>query len=326
MRNEITAAELLKSYETYDQGYTAIAKKVESGKLIPIKSSGTNGKFPPLYQRYRLPGALKKRDRDHLEQILAAVPVYFETEWYRHHLTQLEKDANGIVQLVEYLEQDPDHSLAVSENERSFQIWRREKYLNESGKRILKNFKIDPEFLNTYETIEPVTYFTAINQPSWILISENLDPFVTMRRILTISSQPGILVYGTGKKILRSFQDLLESEAGFLKESLEQIFYLGDIDWQGIQIYESLVHRYPKSVIRLWTAGYLAMLEKARSVGLEQMPVTKEGQKPVAGKHFFSQFDEETKAAMHQVLDQGLYIPQEILTRPDYERILAHEF
>ena len=326
MKNEITVQKLLEPFETYQEGYEAISRKVDAGRLVPIKSSGSNGKFPPLYQRYRLPAGRRKRDLENLEQILAGLPIYFDPQWYRRHPAQLEKDALGIEKLVEYLESDPDHTLAVSENERSFQIWKREKFFNESGRRILKNFGVDPSFLNTYETIEPVTYFAAINKPSWILISENLDPFVTCRKILAAGNQSGILVYGSGKKILRSMQDLLESEAPFLKESLGAIYYLGDIDWQGIQIYESLAARYPQVSVRLFIPGYEAMIEKARQIGFEQMPPTKEGQKPVAGSEFFHQFQDGSQKAMRELLEKGLYIPQEILLRPDYERILADEF
>lgn len=321
MKNEVTAEKLLSKYTDYREGAAAITRMIVQNKLIPILASGTNGKNPPLYKRYRYP--LKEVENKFDAELFALkFPLYFDPSWYLSHRVQLEKDAWAIEKLISFLEKDPDLSRPVSDNERSFQIFGQEKYLVKTGKRILENLNYDPALLNTYETYEPITYFYAQIESSFLLILENLDPFVSCRRILIEKKLPGILVYGVGKKIIRNFQDLPKSDIPWIRNSLAFILYLGDLDWEGIRIYESLQASYKDIKINLFMEGYLAMLEKARYLGFSMLPKSKEGQKPLDGTSFFNYFTEEQKEDMLAILNSGCYIPQEILNGPDYEKLL----
>lgn len=322
MKNEILVEDLLKKHSSYLEGAEAIEKMVKDGKIIPIKSSGSNGKNPPLYKRYRKPVRKKKADEEALDEFIRILPPGLSAEYYRKYKAQFEKDWPMIEQFLNVLETDPDFSEPASENERSFQIWKKEKFFSQSGKRILEHLHYPLEDLNIYETHEPITYFASRSEPSFILISENLDPFVSCRQILSHKQAKGILVYGDGKKIVRNMQDLEEAETDYLKQSLHKIFYLGDLDYEGILIYESLCERYPGLQIRLCRSGYLKMLEKAEQMGFENMPKTKEGQARQEGLLFFSQFTEEEAERIRVVLDHRQYIPQEILLRSDYEEIM----
>ncbi len=322
MKNEILVEDLLKKYSSYVEGVRAVEQMTAEGKIIPIKNSGSNGKHPPLYRKYRKPVLKKKSNEEAFEEFIRILPPDMKPDHYVRYRAQFEKAWPAIKRFIEVLESDPDFSQPASENERSFQIWGKEKFLCGSGKRILENLNYPLEELNVYETHEPMTYFAARSEPSFILINENLDPFVNCRRILSIDQKQGILIYGDGKKIIRNLADLEETDAGYLQGSLDRIYYLGDLDYEGILIYESLCRKYPNLTIRLCTDGYLKMLDKAEQARIDLMPFTKDGQYEQEGSLFFSQFLEDQVQRMKTILEAKRYIPQEILLRDDYEEIM----
>ena len=301
-KNERTAEELLRPYDSYAQGVEAIREKVAAGKLIPVRASGTNGKNPPLYKRYRLPVTKPKSDFD-AAGLAASLPLCFNPDWYLSHPAQFARDAPAIEKLVTYLAGDPDLSMPVSVNERSFEIFGQEKFLNQSGFRILKNLGAGPDFLNTYETFEPLSCFRVRPEPSFLLILENLDPFWTCRFLLSDKQCPGSVAYGAGWKIVNTMQDLLSGQADWMKDTLSRLSYLGDLDWEGIQIWEALCAHYPQLEIPLCVPGYLAMLEKGQCMGIERLPRMKEGQQPCPDSPFFEAFAPEEAARMRALLE-----------------------
>ena len=54
------------------------------------------------------------------------------------------------------------------------------------------------------------------------------------------SMEVGTLIYGAGKGILRSFQDFDLCAEPYMTYSENTIFYFGDLDYEGIGIYENL--------------------------------------------------------------------------------------
>lgn len=318
--NGISVNELLKPYDTYMEGYQAIVSMVEQGKLVPVKSSGSNGMLPPLYQKYRVPRM--KKDRSHLlRKLEEEICPPLSTRFYRSHLAQYEKDRDMVLDLQNWLMNREAPIEQVSVNERSFEIFHREKLLNEHGRRLMKNLGLDWELLRVYETCEPVSSYSASRKPGAILIVENLDPFVTIRHLLmsgqeTICQMPvSTVVYGGGMRIVSSFHDLLEFGPPEVQASLDQIYYWGDLDWDGLGIYEALCARWPEQNFHLFKNGYLAMLERAGKT--DQLPVMKEGQKKKDYASFFSSFSAQQAEQMLSILRDDRYIPQEILSVSD---------
>ena len=102
------------------------------------------------------------------------------------------------------------------------------------------------------------------------------------------------------------------------------MFYFGDIDYEGILIYEHLVKSQWKdnsgnliTIIPFITA-YEAMLDKARKIGIEQLPCTKEKQNDNIDTLFLSYFETERRVQILNILEAGRYIPQEILNEHDW--------
>lgn len=321
----IPVEELISKFETYQQGIDYIEKQVAANKLVPVKSSGFNGKRPPLYQRYRK----VKPKVDHTPLVIQAdrtIHPPLSAAFYKKHPAQFEQDQPMIYALQNWL---ADHSACepVSCNERSFEIFGQEKILARHGERLCKNLGLDLEKLAFYQTCEPLSVVSRSNEPGNLLIVENLDPFVSIRNLIH-QNQPAILgfpiqsvAYGGGRRIESTFMDLLQFGTESQKQSLTTVYYWGDLDYEGIRIYESFASRYPDIQIVPWKPGYLAMLEQARAqmASGRLMPVYKEGQIETEGDCFFSYFDSDFRDQILALWKQGSYIPQEILNASHYK-------
>lgn len=132
-----------------------------------------------------------------------------------------------------------------------------------------------------------------------------------------LGAEVGTLIYGAGKGILRSFEDFDLCAEPYMKHPENQIFYFGDLDYEGIGIYENLAQRFAdRWKIRPFVPAYLAMLKKAEQVST--LPDTKEQQNRNIRNEFFSWFDEEMAGKMKIILEMDKYIPQEILNCEDF--------
>ena len=214
-------------------------------------------------------------------------------DYYLAHPDMYEKDRNWVLMLNQYLKKHTDALLTPeSLNERSFEIWHREKFLDrEQGKNIL--------------------------------ILENKDPFFSMRNYLLnghneiFGAEIGTLIYGAGKGIIRSFQDFDLCAEPYMKHPENTIYYFGDMDYEGIGIYENLAEKFHgRWKIIPFVPAYQAMLEKAEQI--TELPETKEHQNRNISTQFFSCFDEIMVKKMEAVLKKDRYIPQEILNIADF--------
>lgn len=97
-----------------------------------------------------------------------------------------------------------------------------------------------------------------------------------------------------------------------------RIYYFGDLDYEGIGIYERLAEQSARQNIKIqpFTQAYETMLVKARPV--RQLPKTKEKQNRNLTGDFFTYFPEQTVCVMKELLEQEYYIPQEIINQADF--------
>lgn len=318
----IAVEELMDPALDYEKNVERITGLVEENRLSPVKSSGFNGKRPPLYNRYRQ--VKEKRDRKALiSHIDALIEPPLSASFYKQHLVQFERDEALIISLQNWLAKHPDcQQLApVSLNERSFEIFGQEKLLKSGGLRVCDNLNLPHDWLRFYQTDVPLAVFSLHNQPGPLLIVENLDPFVTMRHLLIEGHEKllgfplNTVGYGAGYGIERSLRDLLVFGTPELKASLDPVYYWGDLDYEGICIFENLKARYPQVPIVPWKPGYERMLAKGKTVPL---PKSKEKQTRTEGEHFWPAFDPAFVQDAKALLESGRYIPQEILNRSDY--------
>lgn len=307
--------------KNYEEQYKRVMNLLDSGQIKPIKASGLNGKKPALYQSYWL--LEESRDLGHLEEELKyRMSPVIKVDYYLSHLKVYQEDRPWVLLMDEFLKHNGAAlQTKVSMNERSFEIWYREKFLKqEQGLKVLSRMGISLESLNLYETTEPLPYYSHTKKiPQNILIIENKDTFYTMRRYLMNGGGPilgveiGTLIYGSGKGILRSFKDFSLCVEPYINDAGNTIFYFGDLDYEGIRIYEKLSELFQGQFeILPMRQAYKAMLERADD--WELLPDTKAGQNRRLGDRFWNYFEETERKSMDALLRSGKYIPQEILT------------
>lgn len=311
----------------YQEQYHYIRKMLEQGDIRPLLASGMNGKKPALYREYWL--AEEKKDYSKLEEELKYRMIpQISVDYYLKHPENYEQDRTWVLLLNDYLREQQER-LAYSEslNERSFEIWGREKFLSkERGRKILKRCGLTETELNVYSTTEPLAYYSYTKEvPQNLLILENKDTFYSMRRSMLEANteffgvKMGTLIYGAGKGILRSFCDFDLCVEPYMKNPENHIYYFGDLDYEGIGIYEKLAGMFEKRwKIEPFCPAYEAMLCKVREI--ERLPDTKEQQNRNIGMLFFSYFNKMQTEEMKQILESETYVPQEILNITDFLR------
>lgn len=326
----ISLEQLLKESrkEAYLEQYEYICKQIEQQKIKAVKNSPLNGKTPALHQSYWL----MEQEPDYHEQIeelqFKMVPA-IRTDYYLNHPDVYRKEEKWVKLLNRYfLEVDGTTQKPVSMNERSFQIWGREKFLQkEQGKQILSHCGVALEQLNVYRTTEPLAYYSGSRKtPQTVLILENKDTFYSMRRHLInggdriLGEHIGTVIYGAGKGILRSFEDFGFCVEPHINDSENRILYFGDLDYEGIGIYERLEELFGRNhSITPFVQAYEKMIQKAEVYGMDFLPETSEKQNRNISGQFFRFFSGEMAGRMRKILDEGKYVPQEIINITDFE-------
>ena len=311
--------------QEYQKQYEYIVNLLEEKKIKPVKASRLNGKSPALYREYWILEEAKDYSV-YIEELRYQIIPDISVDYYLKHLASYEADRKWVLQLNEYLKNRKEAlQFRVSVNERSFEIWEREKFLSRGqGKQILKRCGLEMSFFNIYETTEPLAYYSRTrNVPQNLLILENKDTFFSMRRHLLEGNETilGIkmdtLIYGAGKGIFRSFEDFDLCVEPYMKAVENHIYYFGDLDYEGIGIYENLSELFSgKWNIVPFEAGYERMLSKAE--GMDSIPEAKERQNKNIKDIFFSYFSQKQIRCMKEILEKGYYIPQEILNISDF--------
>lgn len=313
-----------RSATSYAEQHRFVMGLLEAGRIKPLKRSGTNGKKPALHLEYWLADEAP----DHAayqEELLYHTTPRIDVDYYLRHLAVYEQERAAVRAVHEFLREGSDGLLQeMSFNERSFQIWGEEKFLLQgAGKTVWKHCGFEMAELNCYKTAEPFSYYAHHRRiPQKILVVENKDTFFSMRRHLLegartlLGEEIGTLVYGAGKRVVSSFREFSLSAEPYMKEAANELLYFGDLDYEGIGIYENLSEALAAPwEIRPFAAAYLAMLRKGDGIVL---PQTKERQNRKIAGDFFTCFKAADVLAMKRILEAGRYIPQEILHMEDF--------
>ncbi len=312
--------------EEYAQQYAYIMRLLAEGTLKPVKSAGTNGRKPALCLSYWVQEEADESFKELEEELKFQLVPLISVAYYLSHLKEYQKDRQWVLRLNQYLASNQEQlKQPESVNERSFEIWNREKFLDrEQGAKILRRCGLMQEFLNTYETAEPIAYYCHTRKvPQNMLILENKDTFFSMRRFLLegnsriFGEKIGTLIYGGGKRIVKSFQEFESSVEPYMTAEENKIYYFGDLDYEGIGIYESLAQqRQGKRKPVPFQAAYERMLKKAAQA--IELPKAKEQQNSNLTGAFYTYFIRETVEQMQEILGKNQYIPQEILNLSDF--------
>lgn len=315
----INLAELQEYFKIED--YSALVELVSTllskGVLTEVKGSKSNEMRPFLYNKYRV--NFIKEDLTLLEEnINYNFPLNFNREYYLTNLKKYEVDKEYIESLADYFRSGKNQLIVtMSINERSFEIWGIEKFLKDgNGQNILRNLGLSLEDLNVYRTPEPFVYFSCkktINQR--VLIIENKDTWYTIRKLMLagqtvfLDETLDTIIYGCGKNIEKSLDEYDYTVEEYLLNP-SKVLYWGDIDYEGISIYERLKKRYSHRLnIELFKNAYITMLNLAEG---RKMPKYKEKQNKNIDKIFLAEiipYEEK----IYNLFQNGVYVPQEIV-------------
>ncbi|HZK25076.1 MAG TPA: Wadjet anti-phage system protein JetD domain-containing protein [Oscillospiraceae bacterium] len=316
----VTVTEIQEHFklEKYSQLVEKINRFVAEGTLSEVKNSGSNGMFPALYKRYRVIEDQVDDLSALQEEINYNFPLNFKRDYYLSNLARYREDKEQIEKLAAYFRMSK-HLLSepMAINERSFAIWSQEKFLKEGrGQAILKNLGLTLEDVNVYLTPEPFVYFSCHQQHAHVLIIENKDTWYTLRKLMLqgqasfFTQRIDAIIYGSGKNIEKSLEDYEHTVEEHLLNPAA-IFYWGDIDYEGIGIYERLKKRYrDKFEIEILAKAYQAMVDLSQD---RVLPKSKDKQNKNIGEIFLKELTSPYRELIVKVLQSGAYIPQEIV-------------
>ena len=259
---------------TYEEQHSYIQNQLKSGALKPVKASGTNGKTPALHREYWI--VEEKKDYSALqEELKYGLMHLLSVDYYFSHPETYQKDRPWVLMLNDYLLHRRS-ALAHREsvNERSFEIWNREKFLTKGpGRKILKRCGLDMEFLNVYETGEPLAYYSHTRAaPQNLLILENsLEQYV---EVIKQDTQAEKILKESLFKIVKESQETVLFGCGqngqrlywlFIKENVDnKIAAFSDNDekkW-GMNLFDKEVLPPEQAIKRFHNATYLIANER----------------------------------------------------------------
>lgn len=309
----------------YDGFARAINKLVEKERIRPIAAWGRNGLIPELHNGYKL--IIKAKLKPEIKrELLTDYHPRINTTYYLRHPADYQQDREYLKQLDQFLKKQ-ETLKPMSINERSFQIFNIEKYLSSTaGRTLLKRTGLNERDLKCFRASEPFFYFEynkynkqrknkdrklSYNKLNTLIV-ENKDTFVSFKKLFQegINSWESVsfhlLIYGEGKKILRSFSFF--SELQYRQENTD-FYYFGDLDPEGIKIWYKL--RQDRDInLKPAVFFYIHLLTKY----FKQAPVLETEQycSQEAIAEFCSYFSgDNTTDRIRRLLQGEYYLPQE---------------
>ena len=317
--SKISILELAKPFPNvnYEQFAAEILQLQQTRVLTPIKSSGTNGKQPPLANVYKINKTVTRQSvRERVIALKKSLhPAIFIEYYLTKTIDELEQDFTALQQLNTYIQTHGFPSSKALAQERSFEIFHDEKWIIENGgKQFLEKVKVW-DLLEIWPIADPVSF--AINplqlqqnEHHKFLIVENKATFYSLLPALTETDFTALL-YGKGYAILSTLQ-VLPTQLPLNYEQA-QFYYFGDIDADGISIWHSLNY---KQRIKLAYPFYKACIEKEQALGKEYQRKSEQ-----AIQHFCENFSAEEQQKIKAALQNGCYYPQEILKAEELQQI-----
>lgn len=253
----------LGGFETFTRSMHELEEK---DIICPVLSSGKYRRGKGLFVRYHI--CKPKSSEDYLRKLKSFHPDMIMNK-YRTNPELFYQDEKYLRSFDKYIKQqnlEEIISVSLSINERSYQIFREEKYLTDKGRHFLSRIGYSLEKLNCIKSLEPFMSFNIYRGQETlnVLIVENLDTYYSIKRVfakglrILCDIEFSLLIYGEGNKITNSFQ-LIEDEN--MDSVPIQCWYFGDLDRQGIEIYGSLCEKFQDYFIVPMTFLYEQLLD-----------------------------------------------------------------
>jgi len=285
----------------------------KEGKIVRLKNAQVYSRDTRIATKYQKQKTNFPNEEETKNKIQAYFHPQMQLSTYFKNLEQFKKDQCYLEKISSFLLNKSAWEPYLSVNERSFEIFGNEKFLGSAaGLKILSMIGLSFEQLACYETYEPFFHFGFVTRSTEnILIVENKDTFFSLKKLFQEGTTRwenkhfSMLIYGEGNKITKSINYLEE-----LKVPIEtSIFYFGDLDPEGISIYERLrqgkereIHIMKIFYVELWKRR-----KNSKIIGKEQK------WNQTAIDNFLSNFNTQEQTEIHNYLLEKNYVPQEAL-------------
>ena len=313
--------------EKNDQFIKCIQELMENNILVPLKNATLlqqYGRLPNNYSIHKssIADAYSPLSNEYRNELLSMSPP-INIDYYATHAAQYAKDREFILRINDLVRQSNSDELTA--NERSYLLFGDEKAITMpagatvDGNEILKNLKITLCDIKARKVFEPF-FFTEHNYyslkgqiPRTVLIVENKDTFWTLQNAIKSDELEGVnlIIYGEGYAIVKKFE-YIEAIGG---DTSDRYFYFGDLDKEGIKIYNTLRKKFPEYDIKPAVPFYTYILKKT---GPERAQLLRRSRScDISLSPFIDFFNAETGAVISKIIRDGKYLPQEIINKTD---------
>ena len=296
----------------YARFFPDIRNLEDQGVLVPIRAAGTD--HAGLARKYSIHrGALLSRSATQIEQEAVAAHILGELhlDWYTAQpLKVWTQDLPAIEQLSAYLDEHPEPPAPASLQQRSYDMFRDEKFLLEHAD-FLSHLDISRKRLAIASETDPLmlAFQPTPGQTSYAhLVFENKAPWSALLPHLP-ETMFSTLILGYGWKICAGLHQLPQQCGA--PTARHVVWYFGDLDWEGIRIFAELKKKCPLEV-QLAVPFYEAFFAHPASTGKDNQNAD-----PESLAAFLAKMPPGDAPRIRQLLDGGHYYPQEALPEPE---------
>lgn len=320
-KSTITLSELEQvadTSDTYHDFASAVQTLIDEGFINGVKSHGINWKGLPNSFRIQK-GKVKQPLIESIQELQFKVhPVIDLRPYFSTSGKKWLEDKPWIMKIDAYLQKSGLPAIYTNSSERSYEIMQDEKWIDEKGgKALLEKMNLFDK-LKIMKTPDPLMF--AINRNQLLakqkthkhLIVENKATYSGLVDSLS-NTNFTTLIYGSGWKIASSLKELDKQLGLNHNEYQHEIYYFGDLDYEGISIFH---HVYEKYNVKLAKCFYEAMIQKPFHKGKENQT-----RNEVAVHHFLQYFGKEEQEVIAYLFQENGYYPQESLTKEELHDI-----
>lgn len=317
----ITLGELervAEALDTYEDFAATVQTLIDEGFITAVKSHGTNWHGLPNSLRIQK-GKVKQPLIEEIQELQFKVhPVIELRGYFTSSNKNWMEDKPSILLIDRYLQSNGLPTTYTNSSERSYELMKDEKWIDEKGgKALLEKINLFDK-LKIMKTPDPLMFAIHPNQLSsnlkihQHLIVENKATYSGLLESLQTTNFT-TLIYGSGWKIASSL-DHLPKQLGLVDtERQHEIYYFGDLDYEGISIF---YHLYEKYHVKLATCFYEALIRKPFYKGKENHIRNED-----AVNHFLNYFGSDDQEIIKVMFHENGYYPQEALTKEELHTI-----
>jgi len=307
-----------------------IKKLIDENVLIPLKSAKMLQQYERLPNKYEINKCcFRQCDEEISAEELRGLSSKLNMTYYLKHVDEYRRHREIIRKINDLLMQDDCEILTA--NERSYLIFGDEKAITSpkdasiDGEIVLNRLNLTIEDIKAEKKPEPFFYIKTEEYDNLknvsartVLIVENKDTFwtfmdATLSRKLT---DIHLLIYGEGNAVVSKFE-FIRMVGG---EKKDNYYYFGDMDQEGIIIFNRLRDTFSGYDIRPAVSLYEYMLNKAGPENAKPLrrcrKLNVESLSP-----FIDFFNQETGKLIEEIISAQKYIPQEVVNKTDMERL-----